>query len=281
MQFNETGNETLPETRLTTTDSNHMINKSINQSLLTPQLTHSDLEHTATTGPYYSSKHSSAFSFSPKGLSTIPHPTSGNLTQDKRIFSGAPGHTSSAGLVLDSAESSNFAGPSNSDSLMHGNATQMKRALSEASSRTAAGGARKKSKGDMDPENHQIYCLRQANKQFDEIAEILNKARATSSKPPNLTGNAVYGRYKRNAILVAGARGEVFKPCKMDLEAGTNLKAITQPVPTGFDDNEDRLLVEAYKYVKDNTWSFVSRRLEETSGRVHGPADCADRFAYL
>ena len=67
------------------------------------------------------------------------------------MFSGAPGHTSSAGLLLDSAESSNFAGPSNSDSLMQGNATQMKRALSEASSRTAAGGAQKKSKADMDP----------------------------------------------------------------------------------------------------------------------------------
>ena len=149
MQFNENGNETRPG--ITTTDNNHMINKSINQSLLTPQLTYNDLEHHAATGPYYSSKHSSAFSFSPKGLSTIPYPTSGNATQDKRTFSGAPGHTSSASLVLDSAKSFNFAGPSNSDSLMRGNATQMKRALSEASSRTAAGGAQKKTKGDMDP----------------------------------------------------------------------------------------------------------------------------------
>ena len=47
--------------------------------------------------------------------------------------------------------SSTFAGPSNSDSIIRGNATQMKRALSEASSRTVACGAQKKAKGDMDP----------------------------------------------------------------------------------------------------------------------------------
>ena len=73
------------------------------------------------------------------------------MTQDKRILSGAPGRTSSASLVLDSAVSSTFAGPSNNDSIIRGNATQMKRALSEASSRTVAGGAQKKAKGDMDP----------------------------------------------------------------------------------------------------------------------------------
>ena len=63
--------------------------------------------------------------------------------------------------------------------------------------------------------------------------------------------------------------------------AGTNLNAITQRVPAGFDENEDRLLVEAYQYVIENTWLLVSERLEEKTGRVHGPADCADRFAYL
>ena len=150
MQHNENGNETRPETNFTTTDNNHLIQKTINQSLLTPQLIDSDLEHRAATGPYYSSNHSSASSSSPKGLSTIPFPTSGNVTQDKRI-SGAPGRISSASLVWDSAVSSAFAGQSNSDSLIRGNATQMKRALSEASSRTAAGGAQKKAKGDMDP----------------------------------------------------------------------------------------------------------------------------------
>ena len=130
-------------------------------------------------------------------------------------------------------------------------------------------------------ENHEIYRLRQENKQFDEIAEIINHVRSASGKPSNLTGNAIYGRYKRNAALIAAARGEVFKPCELDLQAGTNLKAITQPVPTGFDEFEDRLLVQAYKYVIENTWLLVSKRLEETTGRVHEPADCANRFAYL
>ena len=151
MQFNENRDETRPETKFTITDSNYMINKTINQSLPTPQLIDSDLEHRAATSPYYNSNPSPASSSSPKGLSTIPYPTSGNMTQDKCIFSGAPGRTSSESLVLDSTVSSTFAGPSNSDSIIRGNATQMKRALSEASSRTTAGGAQKKAKGDMDP----------------------------------------------------------------------------------------------------------------------------------
>ena len=151
LQLNGNGNETRPEAKLTITDSDHVTNKTTNQSLLTPQLIDSDLEHRAATGPNYSSNRSFASSSPPKELPTITYPTSGNATQDKRIALGAPGRTSSASLILDSAVSSNFAGPSNSDSIIRGNATQMKRALSEVSSRTAAGGARKKAKGDMDP----------------------------------------------------------------------------------------------------------------------------------
>lgn len=130
-------------------------------------------------------------------------------------------------------------------------------------------------------ENREIYRLRQENKQFDEIAQIMNDARSADGKPSNLTGNAIYGRYKRNSALIAAARGEIFTPSKIDLHAGTNLKAITRPVPAGFDDNEDRLLVEAYKYIMENTWLLVSKRLEEMTGHVHDPADCANRFAYL
>lgn len=109
----------------------------------------------------------------------------------------------------------------------------------------------------------------------------MNNARTGGDKPSTLTGNAIYGRYMRNASFIAAAKGEVFKPCELDLQAGTNLKAITQPVPAGFDENEDRMLVEAYKYVRENMWMLVSKRLEEMTGRVHSPADCANRFNYL
>ena len=126
-----------------------------------------------------------------------------------------------------------------------------------------------------------MYCLRQENKHFDEIAEVMNNARSANGKPANLTGNAIYGRYKRNALLIAAARGEIFKPCKLDRDARTNYKVITHPVLADFDDNEDRLLVEAYQYITESTWSLVSKRLEETSGRLHDPADCAKRFALL
>ena len=171
MQLNENRDETRPENNFTTTDSNHMINKTINQSLLTPQLIDSGLEHRAATGPYYSSNPSFTSSSSPKGLSTIPYPTSGNVTQDKCIFPGVPGRTSSASLVLDSAVFSTFAGPSSSDSIIQRNATQMKRALSEASSRTAAGGAQKKAKGDMDPVGIPLAAttLLQDSSEFTEL----------------------------------------------------------------------------------------------------------------
>ena len=129
--------------------------------------------------------------------------------------------------------------------------------------------------------NHDIYRLRQENKHFHEIADIINNARPANGKPLDLTGNAVYGRYKRNATLIAAARGEIFKPCQLDKDAGTILKAITQPVPAGFDDIEDMFLVEAYQYVMENTWLLVSKRLEEMSGLLHDPADCANRYAYI
>ena len=169
MQLNENGNETRPGTKFTTTDSNHMIEKTLKQSVLTPQLIDNDLEHRAATGPYYNSNHSSGSSSSPKGLSIIPYPTSGNVTQDKRMFSEAPGRTSSESLGLDSAVFSTIAGPSNSDSIIRGNATQMKRALSEASSRTAAGGAQKRAKGDMDP----VGVPLAANKLLQDSSEVI------------------------------------------------------------------------------------------------------------
>lgn len=285
MQVNSYENETHSESRFGIMNGDLMVINALQEGLLIPQLTDTALKRPAATGPYdLSVSHSSASSPTSTGLFPIPFPTRGTTTQNKRVFPGAlvaSGRTSGANLVPDSATATNFTGPSNSDSALRGNATQMKRALSEASSRIAAGGAQKKAKGDMDPENHEIYRLRQENKQFDEIAEIINNVRSSHGKPSNLTGNAIYGRYKRNATLIAAAKGEVYKPCALDFQAGTNLKVITQPVPAGFDDNEDRLLVEAYKYVMENAWVLVSKRLEDTSGRVHDPVDCANRFAYL
>lgn len=123
--------------------------------------------------------------------------------------------------------------------------------------------------------------MRQENNHFNTIAKILNEVRSANGRPSDLTGNAVYGRYKRNGKDIAAARGEVYKPCELDLHDGTNLKAITKPVPAGFDEKKDRLLVEAYKYVQENTWLLVSQRLQEMTGRFHDPVDCANRYAYL
>lgn len=56
--------------------------------------------------------------------------------------------------------------------------------------------------------------------------------------------------------------------------AGTNLKAIRQSVPADFDENEDKLLIEAYIHVIWNTWLLVSKHLKEKTGYFHASGDC-------
>ena len=90
----------------------------------------------------------------------------------------------------------------------------------------------------------------------------------------------MYAYDKPNCRFIAAVRGEVFKPCELGLQAVTDLKAILQPVPAGFDE-EDWLVVEAYMYVTENMWLLVSKHLEEMTGHFHDPPDYADRFAYL
>ena len=122
-------------------NGDHAATNTLNQDLLT-QLITTTLERPAT---------SSASSSTSPGLSTVPLNIRGNITQTKRVFPGAPGKTSGANVASDGTTSVNFIGSSNSDLAVSGNATQMKRALSEASTINAAGGAQKKAKGDMDP----------------------------------------------------------------------------------------------------------------------------------
>lgn len=146
---NSIGSETYHKYRLGTMYGDHTVINANNQGLPTPQLTDTVLERPAASGRYpLGASHASPTS---TALSTIPFPTRGNTTQNKRIIPGASSHTSGANLVWDGAVSTSFAGPSNSDSAIRRNATQMKRALSEASSRTALARPQKKIKGDMDP----------------------------------------------------------------------------------------------------------------------------------
>ena len=153
LQVNSSGNETHSEPRFGTVKSDHMVINAFNQGLPTPQPTDTALEPPAATGRYYhlGASQSSTSSPTSTGLSTIPFLTRGNTTQNKLVVPGASGHNPGATFISDEVTSNSLAGPSKNESAIRANATQMKRALSEASSRTVAGGAQKKAKGDMDP----------------------------------------------------------------------------------------------------------------------------------
>ncbi len=151
LQVNSNGNGTHSGSKSESTNRAHLLINALNQGLST-QLTDIALERPATTGPYYiSTSDSSISSPTSTSLSTISFPTQGDTTQTKHIFPGAPGGISGANHVWDSAVSTSLPGPSNSDPTTRRNATQMKRALSEASSRFAVGGQQKRAKSDIDP----------------------------------------------------------------------------------------------------------------------------------
>lgn len=168
------------------------------------------------------------------------------------------------------------------DQSLESTAGELKRQLSSVTGINYANN--KKLKGDSDPENQKIYLLRQEeNLDFDEIASIINTDRISAGRVGMITSAAVYNRYKRNGPLIAMYRGEVFKPCKLDEEHGTlrELHRAQQAAPSGFDEEEDRLLVKAVTEVKQEYWKLVSERLEALGGRKHTRKDCADRFARI
>ena len=168
------------------------------------------------------------------------------------------------------------------DQSLESTAGELKRQLSSVTGINYANN--KKLKGESDPENQKIYILRQKeNMNFDQIADIINADRIAAGRVGNITSAAVYNRYKRNSPLIAMYRGEDFKPCKLDEEHGTmrDFQRAEQAAPSGFDDEEDKLLVKAVTEIKQEYWKLVSERLEALGGRQHTHRDCADRFARI
>lgn len=172
--------------------------------------------------------------------------------------------------------------PANADQSRESTAGELKRQLSSVTGINH--GNNKKLKGESDPENQKIYTLRQTeNMTFDEIAEIITSDRISAGKEGSVTSAAVYNRYKRNGPLIAMYRGESFKPCLLDEEHGTmrEFQRAEQAAPTGFDKEEDKLLVRAVTEIKQDYWKLVSERLEALGGRQHTYKDCAERFARI
>ena len=159
-------------------------------------------------------------------------------------------------------------------------ASQLKRSYSEAQGRAPSG---KRLTGENDPENREILRLRQEeHREFDDIANILNRKRVKTGVAPNLTANAIYSRYKRNGPLIAASDGIEFVPTDLDKKSNGSSISFKKVTPiVGFNPREDQLLVRAVADVEAKKWELVAARLEEIGGKRHDPDMCALRFNRL
>ena len=154
-------------------------------------------------------------------------------------------------------------------------AAELKRKYNEASGQSAAG---RRLIGEHDPENREIKRLRQdEDLDFEAIAQIINKQRFSKGMKGDLTANAVYGRYKRNAPLIAMNAGQDFAPTIKD-QKHSQIKFMKAETIRGFDANEDALLVQAHHQIREEFWTLVAQRIAAMGGRMHEPELCAKRF---
>lgn len=159
-----------------------------------------------------------------------------------------------------------------------GNASKLKRSLSIATGKNAAGNVRVVA--ELDPENQEIVRLHQGDKlNWSQIAKRLNQKRIAVGKEPRLTANAIYSRYSRNAPRIAAAKGEIWDPEHV-VKSSKKKAKVDEPI-TGFDDAEDELLVKARHEIEEETWELVSKRIVEKGGREHTAEMCARRYYFL
>ncbi|MCJ1260929.1 hypothetical protein MMC22_000793 [Lobaria immixta] len=159
-----------------------------------------------------------------------------------------------------------------------GNASKLKRSLSIATGKNAAGNVRVVA--ELDPENQEIVRLHQNdNLNWSQIAKRLNQKRIAVGREPTLTANAIYSRYSRNAPRIAAAKGEIWDPEQV-VNVSKKKAKMDEPI-TGFDDAEDELLVKARHEIEEETWELVSKRIVEKGGREHTAEMCARRYYFL
>lgn len=129
---------------------------------------------------------------------------------------------------------------------------------------------------EQDPENHEIKRLRERGLKWGDIANRLNKQRVAAGKLPSLTDSAVYSRYVRNAPRIAAAKSQAWD----NKHAGppSSKKGEQTAANVGFDETEDRRLVEAYTEIAGETWELVSERILAKGGKRHDPEVCARRY---
>lgn len=115
--------------------------------------------------------------------------------------------------------------------------------------------------------------------EFDAIARVLNEQRVKKGSSPHLTSNAIYSRYKRNGPLIAASEGRHFTPTSKDKKPnGQGIKFKETTPISGFDAEQDELLVKAYSDIEGRKWELVAARLNELGGKLHEPVMCARRY---
>ena len=156
-------------------------------------------------------------------------------------------------------------------------ASQLKRSFSQYRGRAPSG---KRLTGENDPENREILRLRQEEDlEFEAIARILNEQRVKKGTSPHLTPNAIYSRYKRNGPLIAASEGRQFVPTSKDHKSNGHGIKFKETIPiSGFDPEQDELLVKAFSDIEGRKWELVAARLHELGGKKHEPIMCARRY---
>lgn len=115
-----------------------------------------------------------------------------------------------------------------------------------------------------------------------ETLKSISGKRSAIGKVAGLTANAIYGRYKRNASLVAAVKRENFEQSQLDKVQGTSAAlADADNEVVKFSARDDMLLVQAYNDVKDNMWKAVGQRIKELGGQNFEAKDCAARYSQL
>ncbi|KAK8242803.1 hypothetical protein IWZ00DRAFT_575695 [Phyllosticta capitalensis] len=134
---------------------------------------------------------------------------------------------------------------------------------------------------EKDPENISIKHMRCVErKQFDDIADELNRARVAAGLEPTFTANAVYGRFQRIAPRIAALEGQpdfnyrdylhIPREVKLVVEKSVSLPAMTP--------QQETLFVEAYERVKREVWVYTAARFREMGGFELSPEQAALKF---
>ncbi|KAF2136122.1 uncharacterized protein K452DRAFT_342059 [Aplosporella prunicola CBS 121167] len=142
-------------------------------------------------------------------------------------------------------------------------------------------------------ENIMIKDLRQNERlSWDEIAKQLNERRVANGQQTGLTAASVYGRFVRNAPLIAEMNGEndfdvqdhmhLQEHRKRAKHAGpaVDRDPAERPMPI-FSEEDDRKLCLAVQHVDNDRWNAIAAEFKKSGGFAITPYQAAKRFKMI